>query len=171
MTSLTKDTTTPQLNCDPRIWLALGFGSGLFSLAPGTAGTFVGLFIYYFALAYLPPPYYISVVIITFFLGVALCQHAEKYLQQKDHPAIVWDEMVGVWATLILVPHVWYWSCLAFLWFRLFDITKPLGISYCEKKFKGGWGVMLDDLLAAFYAWFLVQGCLMLFNCVLPEGF
>ena len=70
-----------------------------------------------------------------------------------DHSGIVWDEFVGFWITMFLIPVTWYWILLGFVLFRLFDILKPWPISWCDKHVHGGFGIMLDDVLAGVLAW------------------
>jgi len=65
-----------------------------------------------------------------------------------DHGGIVWDEMVGIWMTLILLPHTWIWWVLGFVLFRALDILKPWPISVLDRRLGGGLGIMLDDMLA-----------------------
>lgn len=70
-----------------------------------------------------------------------------------DHSSIVWDEFVGIFLVLLALPRLsWGWCLLAFLAFRLFDIIKPYPIGYFDQKLQTGFGIMLDDVLAAFYA-------------------
>ena len=75
-----------------------------------------------------------------------------------DHPTIVFDEVVGMLFVLVLVPAGWIWLTLGFIYFRLFDIWKPWPIRILDKKVPGGFGIMVDDLLAAVYAWLALQG-------------
>ena len=69
-----------------------------------------------------------------------------------DHGGIVWDEFVGFWITMILVPLTWYWLLAGFVLFRMFDILKPFPIGLLDKKVQGGFGIMLDDVIAGLYA-------------------
>ena len=69
-----------------------------------------------------------------------------------DHGAIVWDEFVGYWITMFMIPVTWYWALLGFALFRLFDIWKPWPIRGLERRVKGEMGVMVDDMVAAIYA-------------------
>ena len=68
-----------------------------------------------------------------------------------DHGAIVWDEIVAFTLVLFFTPAGYAWQVAAFLLFRFFDIVKPPPIRYYDRKWKSGFGVMFDDLLAAFY--------------------
>ncbi|MDH5488293.1 MAG: phosphatidylglycerophosphatase A, partial [Gammaproteobacteria bacterium] len=75
-----------------------------------------------------------------------------------DHPGIVWDEIVGFLITMFMAPSGWVWIVLGFLLFRLFDIWKPWPIRQIERRIQGGLGNMLDDALAAVYAFVALQG-------------
>ena len=69
-------------------------------------------------------------------------------LRVHDHGGIVFDEFVGYWITMFLMPATWTWVLLGFGMFRLFDIWKPGPIGWCDRNFKGGFGIMLDDVAA-----------------------
>ena len=140
----------------PIHFLSLGLGSGLSPFAPGTAGTLLAVLIY-IPLATLPLWGYIAVLILGSLIGVYLCQKTTDRLGVKDHPAIVWDEFLGYWLTMLLAPEGWEWIVVGFILFRLFDIWKPWPISVIDHKVKGGLGIMLDDLLAGAYALVILQ--------------
>lgn len=131
--------------------LACGFGAGLAPLAPGTAGTVLAI---PFALVLwnLAPPWPWLILGAMSLLGVYVCGVASRGLGAHDHPAIVWDEMVGYWLSVACVPLTWPWLLAAFVLFRLFDILKPWPISLLDQKVPGGIGIMIDDIVAAFYA-------------------
>jgi len=131
--------------------LAFGFGAGLAPKAPGTAGSLVALPIYYFAIA-LPALGYAALVALLFIAGIVICARAERALGVHDHPGIVWDEIVGLLATLFMAPPGWLWVAIGFGLFRLFDIWKPFPVSWINHRVGGGLGIMLDDLAAAVYA-------------------
>ena len=131
--------------------LALGFGSGLSPIAPGTAGTLVG-FLLYGALCFLPVAVQLFLLALLWILGVWICDHAAHQLRQADPAAIVWDEIVAFALVLQLAPHNVLGFMVAFILFRLFDIWKPFPVSWADRHVKGGLGIMLDDLLAAGYA-------------------
>ena len=131
--------------------IALGFGAGLAPRGPGTAGTLLAwasgaLFLQHFAplvlLACTPP---------LFLLGVWACGLTGRHLGAADHGAMVWDEIVAFLAVLAVVPPEAAWQAAAFVVFRAFDIAKPPPIRSCERRWHGGFGVMLDDVLAAGY--------------------
>jgi phosphatidylglycerophosphatase A len=135
----------------PAGFLAFGFGAGLSSFAPGTVGT-VAAIPFAILLKYLPPAGFWVMLAVTFMAGVWLCDVASKRLGQHDPGGIVWDEMVAYWLTVAFLPVTWTWWLAAFVLFRFFDILKPWPIKLVEKRFGGGLGIMLDDIVAAAYA-------------------
>ena len=136
--------------------LSLGFGSGLASKAPGTFGTLAALPFWY-VLPFLPPAYSVLVLILAFILGVYLCGATADALGVHDHGGIVWDEFVGLWIALFMVPMNIWWIALGFALFRLFDIWKPWPIRLLDAKVHGGFGIMIDDVLAGVYAYLVLQ--------------
>lgn len=135
---------------DPVHFLALGFGSGLVPVAPGTAGTVVGVLIDPL-LRPLGLELRVLVVALMAVAGIWICGASARRLGVHDHPAIVWDEIVGYLALMLLLPAGWVWALIGFAVFRLFDIWKPWPIRQLDHAVGGGWGIMLDDLVAA--AW------------------
>lgn len=135
----------------PTHLLAFGFGAGLAPKAPGTVGSLMALPMYYFAQAF-PPLGYALLVAVLFIAGIAICAWTESDLGVHDHPGIVWDEIVGLLATLFMAPPGWPWVAIGFGLFRLFDIWKPFPISWMNRHVDGGFGIMLDDLAAALCA-------------------
>jgi len=141
----------------PAHFLAFGFGAGLAPKAPGTFGTLVAIPIYILMSLFLGPAAYLALTLVLIVLGIWVCDVTDKALGTNDHGAIVWDEITGFLLTMFLAPLTW-WSVLAgFLLFRVFDILKPFPISWFDKNLKGGFGTMLDDVLAGIYAWFCLQ--------------
>jgi phosphatidylglycerophosphatase A len=136
--------------------LSVGFGSGLAPKAPGTFGTIAALPFWY-VLQFLPPAYYVVVLILAFILGVYLCGATVDALGVHDHGGIVWDEFVGLWIALFMVPMHLGWILLGFALFRLFDIWKPWPIRVLDAKVHGGFGIMIDDVLAGVYAYLTLQ--------------
>ena len=134
----------------PTGFLAFGFGSGLSPLAPGTMGTLVAV-PFTFALKSLGAPGFWIVLLMLFLLGIKLCGHVSRKLGVHDHGGIVWDEMVGYWLSVAFVPLQWHWLLAAFLLFRFFDIFKPWPIRQLDKKIGGGFGIMIDDVVAALF--------------------
>lgn len=152
-----------ELMRDPRGFLALGFGSGLAPKAPGTFGTLAAIPLY--ALCYSWPLWsYLALCLVLFAAGVYFCGYATAQLGVHDHPAIVWDEVVGYLLTMIAAPHGWQWWLAGFALFRLFDILKPWPVRVADQQLHGGLGIMLDDALAAVYAWLCLQGLALLFR-------
>lgn len=150
---------TPDLKAlltSPSHFFAFGFGSGLAPFAPGTFGTLAAIPLYWL-LQYLPTLAYGVMLVGTFALGVYWCERSSRALGVHDHPGIVWDEMVGYWLTMFLAPAGWLWMLVGFALFRIFDILKPWPVSLADKNVYGGLGIMLDDILAAVYAWLVLQ--------------
>lgn len=139
----------------PANFFALGFGTGLSRCAPGTVGTLIGLPLYLFMPA--SPLMYFVVVLLMFGFGVWCCDACSRKLGVHDHPGIVWDEVVGMLIVLYAVPQTFLHMALAFLMFRLFDILKPWPIGWVDSQVHGGFGIMLDDVLAAIMAWLATQ--------------
>jgi phosphatidylglycerophosphatase A len=140
----------------PAHFFALGFGSGLAPKAPGTFGTLVGLPLFWLISSY---ALHIQLLIITvlFLIGIYFCHKTGKDLGVADHGGIVWDEIVAMMLVLTTTPLHWFTWLMSFAMFRLFDIWKPYPICYFDAKFKHGFGVMLDDLLAAIYTILVMQ--------------
>lgn len=136
----------------PAHYCSLGFGSGLFPKAPGTAGSLLAIPLFLLVPAPASLAQALFIIALLFAFGVWCCDATGKALGVSDHSAIVWDEMVAMWLILSLVPLTFIWITAAFLLFRLFDIWKPFPIRQCDARLKGGFGVMFDDLLAAIYA-------------------
>jgi phosphatidylglycerophosphatase A len=140
----------------PEHFFAFGFGSGLAPKAPGTFGTLAAVPIF-LLIQPLSWPLYLSWLLVAFALGVYWCDRSSKALGVHDHGGIVWDEMVGYWLTMFLAPAGWLWMLVGFLLFRLFDIVKPWPIGWLDRQVKGGLGIMIDDIVAALYAWICLQ--------------
>lgn len=132
-------------------FLAFGFGSGLSPFAPGTMGTLVAM-PFIFPLRGLGVAGFWLALVFLFVFGVWLCGRVSHKLGMHDHGGIVWDEWVGIWLTAAFIPLDWPWLLAAFVLFRIFDILKPWPIRQLDKKVKGGFGIMVDDVVAGFYA-------------------
>lgn len=137
--------------------LAAGFGSGLAPRAPGTFGTLAAL-LPWWPLHLLTPAQYWLVIAIGFAIGIYLCGKTAHDLRVHDHGAIVWDEFIGLWIALAWLPDGIVWIIAGFALFRLFDIWKPWPIRWCDRRVRGGFGIMLDDVLAGLFALALLQG-------------
>lgn len=137
----------------PRLsrWVALGCGSGLAPVAPGTFGTLFGWASFTLLAAVLPMAVLGALVIGGYLIGVWACGKTSRDLGVDDHVAIVWDEVVAFWTVLLFVPSAFVPQLVAFFVFRAFDVIKPPPIRHLDRTVTGGIGVMLDDAFAAFY--------------------
>lgn len=144
----------------PVHFLAIGLGSGAAPKAPGTFGTLAAIPLYVL-LAQASVPVYLLLLVVAFAIGVYLCGKTAADWGEHDHGAIVWDEFVGFWITMIAVPLTWYWVLTGFLLFRLFDIWKPWPIKVLDQQVHGGLGIMIDDVVAGLYALLVIQGLLL----------
>jgi len=143
---------SPRLLRDPIHFLALGGGAGLAPWAPGTMGTLVGLLPVWWMLRW-PLPWRLTAAVMLAALGIWVCGESARRLGRHDHPGIVFDEIVGIVATaLVIVSDSLVELALAFVLFRIFDILKPWPIRDVDHRLAGGLGIMLDDLMAALYA-------------------
>lgn len=143
---------------NPVHFLALGFGSGLIKPAPGTWGTLAAVPVY--LVFTLLPNYwfYLGLTILFFVVGVYLCGKTASDVGVHDHGAIVWDEIVGYLITMALFAVTWQNIVLGFVLFRLFDIVKPWPIKLLDRHVHGGFGIMIDDVLAGVFAWVCLYG-------------
>ena len=137
--------------------LALGFGSGAAPKAPGTWGTLAAVLIYW-PLSQLSPDHYLLMLLVTSVMGIYICGQTARDLGVHDHGSIVWDEFVGFWITMFAAPVGWVWVVMGFVLFRFFDIIKPWPISWIDKKITGGFGIMLDDVIAGVMAAVVLKG-------------
>ena len=140
----------------PAHMLALGFGSGLSRIVPGTVGTLFGWLLFHAVSVRWPdamtPPVWGVLIVVGFAIGVWACERTGRALGVADHGAMVWDEIIAIWLVMLFVTPASFKAQLwAFLVFRLFDMTKPPPIRQFERRFKGGFGVMADDIIAAFF--------------------
>lgn len=131
--------------------IALGFGAGLVPLAPGTAGTLVAFPMYWLLAPYIPALWFVPAVAVLFVIGIWACELAGRAIGKADHGAIVWDEVVAFLLVLFFTPAHVAWQAYAFVLFRMFDIFKPPPIRHYDRTLQGGFGVMFDDAIAAFY--------------------
>ncbi len=135
----------------PSLWLATWGGVGRSPLAPGTMGT-LGAIPLWLLFRQLSPFCYIAATLGLFALGWAAAERAEKLLGERDHPAIVVDEVVGFLVTMAGVEAGWEGLVLGFFLFRLADILKPPPVRWFDTGLSGGLGVMADDIVAGLYA-------------------
>ena len=140
------------LLASPAGWLACGFGSGLAPVAQGTFGSLAAL-LPWLLLRELAWPAYALVLLLGFLVGVWACEQAGRALGVADHRSVVWDEFVGQWIALIPALAAPWWALLpGFALFRLFDVWKPWPIGWLDRRLKGGLGVMVDDVVAGWFA-------------------
>lgn len=157
MKLLSQDQALSRLSLkNPIHFLALGFGSGLAAKAPGTFGTLAAVPLY-LLLAQLPLSWYLAVTLVCILAGIYICDKAAKDMGVHDHGAIVWDEVAGLLITMIAAPAGVLWLVVGFVLFRLFDIIKPWPIRWLDAKVEGGFGIMIDDVLAGIFALIGVQ--------------
>ena len=136
----------------PAHLIACGFGSGLSRWAPGTAGTLFAWLSYGFLRDWMPQDFGFAIfLLLAFVVGVAACQITGRALGVVDHGSIVWDEIMPFWTVLLFAPDDLLWQLGAFLWFRFYDIVKPYPASFFDQQVKSGFGVMMDDVIAAGY--------------------
>ena len=136
--------------------LATGFGVGYSPVAPGTLGTLIAVVVYYFFSNILSPVYEITLVGF-FFLSVWISENAERFFGKRDDQRIIIDEVIGFLITMLWVPKTILFVIIGFFLFRFFDILKPFPIRRLEKGFKGGFGVVLDDVVAGVYANIMIR--------------
>ena len=142
---------------NPIHFIATLGGIGKIPIAPGTWGSIFAFFIFIYISHYVDM---LIVVILSIPFSIWVCEKASVNLIEKDHKSIVIDELVGIW--IALVPALYLstqtsrtsYAVLALIFFRLFDILKPFPISYFDKNFKNGLGIVLDDLIAGIMAIF-----------------
>jgi len=131
--------------------IATGLGLGYAPFAPGTFGTMLALPIH-FLISRLPLGWYLGILAGLIALAVLAAGSAEKILDRPDPGEVVIDEVVGMLIAMLMIPrHPLAWL-LAFALFRFFDIVKPWPVSYFDRHFHGGLGIVMDDLAAGLYA-------------------
>jgi phosphatidylglycerophosphatase A len=135
----------------PAHLLGMGLGVGLIPFAPGTFGTLLALPLFWALHPRLAPDDFLLLLGFLYLAGIWVCDRTGRDLGIEDYKGIVWDETVAFLIVLFFTPPTPAWQAVAFLLFRLFDIFKPGPIRYAERMFRGGFGVMIDDLVAAFF--------------------
>ena len=137
------------------ILVGSGFGTGYCPVAPGTAGALLALLVWIGVDLLFPgsASWWTALALSLVFLPAgAVASGCLESWWGKDPSRVTIDEMVGTWLALLAVPSGQFWAAVgAFALFRLFDIYKPLGIRAME-KIRGGWGIMMDDVLAGIYS-------------------
>lgn len=136
------------------IWrvIAFGLGSGLLRPAPGTWGTLLAWLMWVLVLAGRPDALILSVLVGGFVIGCLACERAGRAVGDPDHGGMVWDEIIAFWLVLWLTPDLLVAQAVAFVVFRVFDIAKPQPVRYFDRRLKGGFGVMWDDIVSAAYS-------------------
>ena len=144
----------------PAHFIALGFGSGLSRIAPGTVGTLWAWLAFVLLRRHLGDAQWVLLLVAGVLVGVWACTVTARHLGVADPGAIVWDEVIAFWAVLWLVtPAGWWTQLVAFVLFRIFDAAKPGPVAWADELFKlrrgqpVGWrqglGILLDDAVAA----------------------
>jgi phosphatidylglycerophosphatase A len=157
--------------------IALGFGSGLSPVAPGTAGTLAGWALYLLIDHFAAPSHlaWAAILVAGFFIGWWACTHTARAMAVSDPSPVVWDEIIAFWIILwVAMPVGWIGQLILFGLFRLFDAVKRGPVGWADSLFKPrrgalpgwpqGFGIIFDDLVAAVCV-LIVWGLLML---VLP---
>jgi phosphatidylglycerophosphatase A len=140
-----------QILKDPVLFLAFGFGSGLSKYMPGTMGTMAAVPLYW-GLMQTNSWIYLAATVLSTVLGIYICDQAAKKLDVHDFGGIVWDEVAGFLITMCWVPFSWQSVLAGFVLFRFFDILKPWPIKWLDRHVVGGFGIMLDDVVAGIFA-------------------
>lgn len=141
--------------------IALGLGSGLSPVAPGTVGTLWSWVSFLVLEPFLDDAQWLLLIAAGIALGIWACTRTARELRLADPSCIVWDEIVAFWIVLLMVqPATWAEQAAAFALFRFFDAVKPPPVNWADQLFKPrstaavgwlqGWGILFDDLVAAF---------------------
>lgn len=132
--------------------LAVGLGSGMSPIMPGTMGSAMAIPLWLLFNGLQPYLYWVLIVV-AFIFGCFLCQKTSDDTHTHDSGHIVWDEFVGMWITLFFIPQISVlWVAIAFVAFRVFDMAKPWPIRWFDKRVPGGFGIMVDDVIAAIFS-------------------
>ncbi|SEM98740.1 phosphatidylglycerophosphatase [Nitrosomonas marina] len=142
----------------PAYFIAFSGGFGLSPKAPGTVGTLIAFPLFWILEHYFDPIHLLLLIDIFFIVGIWACGVTGKALGDSDHGGMVWDETVAFLLVLYFTPAGLAWQLAAFVLFRFFDIVKPQPIRYYDRCLKGGFGVMLDDIIAAFFTLLCLSG-------------
>jgi len=137
--------------------LGTGFGSGYCPLAPGTAGTVVGV-CFFWCFSKFSPLLYLLTLTSFIFLSAWIAEGAEKFFKQNDAQTIVIDEIAGFLVTMLWIPFTVINLGIGFLIFRILDTLKPYPAGWIDRNLAGGWGIVLDDVAAGIYANLILQG-------------
>jgi len=138
------------------LFFATGCYSGFSPGAPGTAGSVIGVVLFWF-LSPLTFPLYGLTVMAFIFLSIWCAARASIIFQKKDPSQIVIDEIAGYLVTMSALPPTWGYIIAGFILFRIMDIVKPYPIRWIDQNIAGGYGIVLDDVLAGVYANIILQ--------------
>lgn len=141
---------------NPLYFFAFGFGSGAMPFAKGTFGTLLAI-PFYLMLKPLPLGYYLSFVIIFIILSALASDIVSRKIREHDHPGMCIDEFAGFFVTMIAAPPAPVWILIGFLLFRFFDIIKPWPIKFIDENVGGGFGMVLDDVVAGIFSCLIIQ--------------
>lgn len=146
-----------------KLWyfIATGFGLGNMSYSYcvpiGTLGSMVAIPIWWILIYFFSYKIFLIFLIFGIVIGIYTCDKINKIIGIHDHRSIIWDEFLGMWITLIVVPiYNGLWISIAFLLFRMFDIIKPWPIEWADRVIKGGLGIIIDDILAGLVSMFII---------------
>jgi phosphatidylglycerophosphatase A len=138
------------------LFFATGCYSGFSPGAPGTAGSVIGVALFWF-LYPLSFPLYVLTVTAFIFLSIWCAARASAIFQKKDPSQVVIDEIAGYLVTMAALPPTWGYMIAGFILFRIMDIVKPYPIRWIDQNVAGGYGIVLDDVLAGVYANIILQ--------------
>ncbi len=133
------------------LFWATGMGIGNVRYAPGTFGTLLGIPLAY-VFSFLPLVVRPAAVFLLCLFAVVVSERAAMILKQKDPGCIVIDEIAGYCTALALMPRHWFFFLAGFVAFRFFDILKPWPVGYLDRRFRGGFGIVADDVMAGIMA-------------------
>ncbi|MDC3113531.1 MAG: phosphatidylglycerophosphatase A [Gammaproteobacteria bacterium] len=144
---------------DPFHFAATLGGIGMVPIAPGTFGSITAWIIFVYLSHFISMINMLILTILFFILSIWICSEASKDLENKDHKSIVIDELVGMWIALLpvlVIANSQYertvYALAALILFRFFDILKPFPISYFDKNYKNGFGIVIDDVISGLIA-------------------
>jgi phosphatidylglycerophosphatase A len=144
---------------DPFHFAATLGGIGMAPIAPGTFGSITAWIIFVYLSHFISMINMLILTILFFILSIWICSEASKGLENKDHKSIVIDELVGMWIALLpvlVIANSQYertvYALAALILFRFFDILKPFPISYFDKNYKNGFGIVIDDVISGLIA-------------------
>ncbi len=130
--------------------VATGLGSGYSPIAPGTAGSAVGLLLFW-PLASLGWTWQLAACLVVVVVGIPAASRVATLAARKDPGLVVVDEVAGQWLTLVGLPFTLPVALAGFVLFRIMDVVKPWPARALE-RLPGGWGIVADDVAAGIYA-------------------